>query len=251
MSSGTPSARSARCSRKASIASSAQCRSSNTSTVGRSSAIPSRNLRQAVNSSSRSALDVASIPSSGSNRCRNHSRSSPVGQHGIELLLRHRGRIRLSRIPAWAFRISPSAQNVIPSPYGRQRPCRHVVNSGRPSMIGEQLGHETALPQPRLARPPSPAAPSSTPRSCRRRPSAAPGRSRGRRTACRACGSDPCRTEPSLLLAWKTRTGSDFPFKRRGLELLVVEHDRRRLVGRDARPRRPSPAPPTATATPY
>ena len=38
-----------------------------------------------------------------------------------------------SRIPASAFTISPNAQNVIPSPYGRQRPWRQVIRSGRSS----------------------------------------------------------------------------------------------------------------------
>ena len=79
ISSGTPSARPARCSRNASIASSAQCRSSNTSTVGSCSAMCSRNRRHAVNSSSRSAEVDAPIPSSGSRRWRNQARSSPSG----------------------------------------------------------------------------------------------------------------------------------------------------------------------------
>ena len=51
-SSGTPCDQSARCSRKDSRASSAQCRSSNTSTVGPCDASPSRKRRQAVNDSS-------------------------------------------------------------------------------------------------------------------------------------------------------------------------------------------------------
>ena len=29
-----------------------------------------------------------------------------------------------SRMPAWAFTISPSAQKLTPSPYGSERPCR-------------------------------------------------------------------------------------------------------------------------------
>ena len=72
-----PSARSARCSRNASIASSAQCRSSNTSTVGGPPLRRARGIvRHAVNSSSRSAPSPASMPSSGSSRWRNHARSS-------------------------------------------------------------------------------------------------------------------------------------------------------------------------------
>ena len=93
MSSGTPSARSATCSRNASSASSAQCRSSNTSTVGYASATCSMNRRHAVKSSSRSAVEVASIPSNGSKRWRNHDRSSPSGRTSIELAERDAGRI--------------------------------------------------------------------------------------------------------------------------------------------------------------
>ena len=37
---------------------------------------------------------------------------------------------RVSRIPACALTISPSAQNVTPSPYGRQRPRRQVTRPG-------------------------------------------------------------------------------------------------------------------------
>src|SRR5439155_1629356 len=65
---GTPSAHSDRCSRNASSASSAQCKSSNTSTLGRAAASPSRNRRQAVNNSCRSAGEAASTPTSGASR---------------------------------------------------------------------------------------------------------------------------------------------------------------------------------------
>ena len=56
-----------------------------------------------------------------------------------------------SRIPASALTISPSAQNVIPSPYGRQRPCRQRISSGFVLEIGEQLGDQPALAHTRLA----------------------------------------------------------------------------------------------------
>ena len=39
-----------------------------------------------------------------------------------------------SRIPSCALTISPSAQKVMPSPYGRHRPCRHEISSGRRSI---------------------------------------------------------------------------------------------------------------------
>src|SRR5207247_1065263 len=54
---GTPLAQSDRCSTKASIAGSAQCMSSITSTRGPLAAIDSRKLRQAANDSSRSVCD--------------------------------------------------------------------------------------------------------------------------------------------------------------------------------------------------
>src|SRR6478735_3432802 len=40
-------------------------------------------------------------------------------------------------MPACAFTISASAQKVIPSPYGRQRPCRQVTSAGSSSMYAK------------------------------------------------------------------------------------------------------------------
>ena len=97
------------------------------------SAMCSRNRRQAVNSSSRSAEEDASIPSSGRSRWRNQARSSPSGSTASSFAVAVAGSSD-SRMPAWALTISPSAQNVIPSPYGRHRPCRQVTSSGRSSM---------------------------------------------------------------------------------------------------------------------
>ena len=65
--------------------------------------------------------DVASIPSSGSSRCRNHARSAPSGRTASSFAVATSGGSD-SRIPAWALTISPSAQKVMPSPYGRHRP---------------------------------------------------------------------------------------------------------------------------------
>ena len=56
-----------------------------TSTVGRCSAMCSRNRHQAVNSSSRSAVRQPRSPSSGRRRWRNQGRSSPSGRKGLEL----------------------------------------------------------------------------------------------------------------------------------------------------------------------
>ncbi len=74
-SNGTPSAQSARCSRKASSAGSAQCRSSNTSTVVRSAASASQKRRQAANDSSWAA-GSAGAPTSGASRARSQARSA-------------------------------------------------------------------------------------------------------------------------------------------------------------------------------
>ncbi len=57
----------------------------------------------------------------------------------------------LSRIPACAFTISPSAQNVTPSPYGSERPCRQYDEVRLRFDVREQLGDETALADPRDA----------------------------------------------------------------------------------------------------
>ena len=56
-----------------------------------------------------------------------------------------------SRIPAWALRISPSAQNEIPVPYGRHRPCRHVTRTGCASTYASSSRDEAALAEARFA----------------------------------------------------------------------------------------------------
>ena len=53
-----------------------------------------------------------------------------------------------SRIPAWALTISPSAQNEIPEPYGRQRPWRHVTSSGCVSTWARSCDTRRLLPRP-------------------------------------------------------------------------------------------------------
>ena len=46
------------------------------------------------------------------------------------------------------FRISPSAQNATPSPYGRQRPCRQKMSSGRSSTATKSSWTSRLLPMP-------------------------------------------------------------------------------------------------------
>ena len=51
-----------------------------------------------------------------------------------------------SRMPACALTISPSAQNVTPSPYGSERPCRQKTTPKAPvSIAPEELEDEPAL----------------------------------------------------------------------------------------------------------
>ena len=89
---------------KASIASSAQCRSSTTSTVGAEAARPSRNCRQAAKFSSREASS-ASRPTSGRRRDRSRSRSGPSGRT-VSRRASARATPSLSRMPAESRTIS-------------------------------------------------------------------------------------------------------------------------------------------------
>ena len=59
-----------------------------------------------------------------------------------------RPRASPSKIPACAFTISPSAQKVMPSPYGRHRPCRQVMSSGRSSMYANSSAQRRLFPAP-------------------------------------------------------------------------------------------------------
>ena len=148
---GTPCAQSARCSRNASSAGSAQWTSSTTSTSGARSATDSRNLRHAVNEllvrrrlrPRRSRAGVAAVRATTAGR---RIRAAP---HPASRSRRSGGSD--SKIPAWAFTISPSAQNVIPSPYGRQRPCRQVTSSVQPSAYANSSATRRRLADARLA----------------------------------------------------------------------------------------------------
>jgi hypothetical protein len=91
-------------------------------TRGRSAASPSRNRRHAVNDSSRLASPAPSAaftPTSGPKRDRIHSRSDPfpmTASTAADSFFPASPRSSVSRMPAWAFTISPRAQKVIPSP---------------------------------------------------------------------------------------------------------------------------------------
>ncbi len=134
---------------KASIASSAQCRSSTTSTAGPAAARPSRNSRQAAKFSSREASS-ASRPRSGRRRARRRSRSAPSGSTASR-----RASLRatpsLSRMPAEARTISESAQKVTFEPKGRQRPWRQVTSVRPVVEAAGELGQQAALADAGLA----------------------------------------------------------------------------------------------------
>ena len=159
---------------------------------------------------------------------------------------------RPSRIPACAFRISPSAQNVTPSPYGRQRPCRQATPGSSPriraasSAVDPALadagfaddGHEPGLPGLGRGvdrRPPDRRSISSARPDERRRRGSCSGRRRcSARTARRV--EDPDRLRLAL--------------QRRRRQLLVVDRRGRSTPTSTARPPRPSRERPTGSATP-
>ena len=115
-----------------------------------------------------------------------------------------------SRIPAWAFTISPRAQNVMPSPYGRQRPWRQVTSPGRSSTYAPSSATIRLLPMPG-----SPTTVTSWTRLAATVLSKRPlrrARSISRPTyglSCVRVRSTPRRARGER--AWKTRTGSALP----------------------------------------
>ena len=91
---------------------------------------PSKNRRQAANASGR-LISVQLLLALDSDE-RAEVTLDPLGfgvvnqlTHAVsQLALRSRRGESVSRIPAWALTISPSAQNETPSPYGSERPWR-------------------------------------------------------------------------------------------------------------------------------
>ena len=130
----------------ASMPSSAQCRSSTTTTAGPSDARPSRKPRQTAKFSSRAASS-ASRPSSGRRRARVRSRSSPSGRT-VSSRASARATPSLSRMPAEDRTISESAQKVTPEPNGRQRPWRQTTSSGSSSSRRANSASSRLLPMP-------------------------------------------------------------------------------------------------------
>ena len=92
----------------------------------------------------------ASSPTNGRRRCRSQGASGSSSATTASSLAPATAGGSVSRIPASALTISPSAQNVIPSPYGRQRPCRQRTRSGIGIDERAQLGDQPALAHARL-----------------------------------------------------------------------------------------------------
>ena len=212
--SGTCPLQSRRCSRKSNRASSAQCRSSTTSTHGRRAAISSRNRRHAVNDSSRLAVTPSlSAPTSGASRASNHVASSTSGNISATVaasLPRAAAASSDSRIPASAFTISPSAQNVMPSPYGRQRPWRQVTRSGRSSSTARSSVARRLFPIP--GSPTTVTSCTDDSRSARRNVSTRSVRSCSRPTNGVCVAASGCPTRLRASSARQARIGSAFPF---------------------------------------
>ena len=115
---GTPETQSARWSMKSSSPASAQWRSSKTRTIGRCSASPSRNARQAVNDSSRRRRRrVGDADERTQSRAAIQSASSSRRPRGrLRRASVSRPQSSSSMMPACAFTISASAQKLTPSP---------------------------------------------------------------------------------------------------------------------------------------
>ena len=119
-------------------------------TAGPLAAIDSTNRRQAENDSSRDADWPESIPNRGSSLALTQSRSSTSRSTCSSFAAAASGESD-SNTPACDLTISPSAQNVIPSPYGRQRPCRQRISSVSLVDVPEQLCAQPALADPWLS----------------------------------------------------------------------------------------------------
>ena len=180
---------------------------------------------------------------------RSQSRSALAGRTASSFAVATSGSSP-SRIPAWALTISPSAQNVTPSPYGRQRPCaprrgperrpRHDAAARRRS------GSCRSRARRRRART---RAATVGRRSIEQRRAAGRARRLGRRTRRRGSATGRCRERSRTPVAWKTRTGSALPLSVAGGSSAYSTADPGRLPGRLARPPRPARARPTGSVT--
>ena len=222
---------------KSSRSSSAQWRSSNTSTSGRCSASASRNRRQAANALGACRGRAAAVWR-GRRASATPSRPTPrpiaprARARPRRAASRSTSRARvLSRMPACALTISPSAQKVTPSPYGSERPWRQVIELGLGLDDLRQLVDQAALADPGHAderqelRRPVGSRPLERVAQERR------ARARGRRAASapRCATSTPKRERAST--ASQTATARALPFASTGSRL----SERRRAAGSSGR----------------
>ncbi len=123
--------------------------------------------------------------------------------------------VSLSKMPACALTISASAQKLTPSPYGSDRPTRHLTGSASSSAVCRSSYSSRDLPIPGTPT----TVTSCTDRSARIRASAsrsAPS-SRSRPTsAVLAAGQNPAPNRPCVPSASHTGTGSRLPFAATG-----------------------------------
>jgi hypothetical protein len=141
---------SSRCSMKSNVPESAQCRSSNTSATSPVAAMRSKKVRHAPNSCSGLA-DSAPMPRSASRAGSIQRRSVSSGTCSItDAAIRARVVASSSSAASPARRriISPSAQNVMPSPYDGERPVCHHTDSRIPSVYFENSQPSRLFPMP-------------------------------------------------------------------------------------------------------
>ena len=154
-----------------------------------------------------------------------------------------------SRIPACAFTISPSAQKVIPSPYGRQRPWCQVTGPARLSTCERSSATIRLLPMPASPMTVTSRTGVSAPVASNSRLSSASSSS----AADVAGGLRPGQVHAGaglVPMASKIRTGSALPFR------LTGSSSRYSMAPRVASyvpgpPPRPSPAPRTGCGRRY
>ncbi len=206
---------------KSSVPESAQCRSSNTSATSPVSAMRSKKVRQAANSCSELAVSVP-MPSSASSAGSIQRRSPSSGTCSMTVSA-IRARVVASSSsaarPARRRTISPSAQNVIPSPYDGRTAGVPPDRLEDAVDVLQELPAQPALPDAGRRPSRSPGGPASRGRWRGTAPSAAESRRRGRRRAPRAHPIAPALLVPPRP-GWRARRGSvrtspSYPVRRR------------------------------------
>ena len=115
------------------------------------SAMCSRNRRHAVNSSSRSAVEVASIPSSGEQPLAEPRALLTVGKHRVELGDVATSGASDSKMPAWALQDLAERPERDAFAVGQAPTLTPGDQVGLVVDVGTELGHDPALAEPGLA----------------------------------------------------------------------------------------------------